>query len=34
MAFIPGIAKESYDPKGKNLFDHISPHQLTEAILS
>ncbi|HYX50871.1 MAG TPA: glycosyltransferase family 9 protein, partial [Ktedonobacteraceae bacterium] len=33
MAFIPGIAKESYNPKGKNLFDHISPHQLTEAIL-
>jgi Glycosyltransferase family 9 (heptosyltransferase) len=33
-AFIPGIAKESYDPKGKNLFDHISPRQLTEAILS
>ncbi len=32
-AFIPGIAKESYNPKGKNLFDHISPHQLTEAIL-
>jgi ADP-heptose:LPS heptosyltransferase len=32
--FIPGIAKESYDPKGKNLFDQISPHQLTEAILS
>ena len=34
MAFIPGIAKESYNPKGKNLFDHIAPHQLTEAILS
>ena len=34
MAFIPGIAKESYNPKGKNLFDHISPHQLTEAIIS
>ncbi len=34
MAFIPGIAKESYNPRGKNLFDHISPHQLTEAILS
>ena len=34
MAFIPGIAKESYDPKGKNLFDHISPQQVTEAILS
>ena len=33
-SFIPGIAKESYNPKGKNLFDHISPHQLTEAILS
>jgi ADP-heptose:LPS heptosyltransferase len=33
-AFIPGIAKESYDPKGKNLFDHIAPYQLTEAILS
>ena len=34
MSFIPGIAKESYNPKGKNLFDHISPHQLTEAIIS
>ena len=31
--FIPGIAKESYNPKGKNLFDHIAPHQLTQAIL-
>ena len=34
LAFIPGIAKESYNPKGKNLFDHISPYQLIEAILS
>jgi Glycosyltransferase family 9 (heptosyltransferase) len=34
MAFIPGIAKESYNPRGKNLFDHIHPHQLTEAIIS
>ena len=34
MAFIPGIAKESYNPKGQNLFDHISPHHITEAILS
>jgi hypothetical protein len=34
MAFIPGIVKESHHPEGKNLFDHISPHQLTEAILS
>jgi Glycosyltransferase family 9 (heptosyltransferase) len=33
-AFVPGIAKESFNPKGKNLFDHISPHQLTDAILS
>lgn len=34
MAFLPGIAKESYSPRGKNLFDHIDPHQLTEAIIS
>jgi hypothetical protein len=33
-AFIPGIAKESYNPRGKNLFDHIHPRQLTEAIIS
>ncbi|MGZ3617474.1 MAG: glycosyltransferase family 9 protein [Ktedonobacteraceae bacterium] len=32
-SFIPGIAKESYNPRGKDLFDHISPNQLTEAIL-
>ena len=34
LAFKPGIAKETYDPSGKNLFDHISPQQVTEAILS
>ncbi len=34
LAFKPGIAKETYDPRGKNLFDHISPQELTEAILS
>ncbi len=34
VAFKPGIAKETYNPRGKNLFDHISPQQLTEAILS
>lgn len=34
MAFIPGIAKESYHAEGKNLFDHIAPHQLTTAILN
>jgi len=33
LAFKPGIAKETYNPRGKNLFDHISPEQLTEAIL-
>ena len=32
-AFRPGIAKESYKSKGQNLFDHISPQQLTEAIV-
>jgi ADP-heptose:LPS heptosyltransferase len=29
----PGIAKEFYDPREANLFDHIAPHQLTAAIL-
>ncbi len=32
--FIPGMSKDSYDPKGKDLFDHISSQELTEAILS
>lgn len=32
-AYRPGIAKESYNPKGRDLFDHISPGQLTEAIM-
>lgn len=31
--FTPGVAKELYHPKGRNLFDHISPQQLTDAIL-
>lgn len=34
LAFKPGIAKETYNPGGKNLFDHITPEQLTEAILN
>lgn len=34
LAFKPGIAKETYNPRGRNLFDHITPAQLTEAILS
>jgi ADP-heptose:LPS heptosyltransferase len=30
---VPGIVKDLYDPKGKNLFDHISPQQLTDVIV-
>jgi ADP-heptose:LPS heptosyltransferase len=33
-AYRPGIIKESYNPKNRDFFDHISPEQLTEAILS
>ncbi len=33
-SFGPGFVKEMYNPRGKNLFDHISPHQLAEAIIS
>ncbi len=33
-SFSPGYVKEMYNPKGKDLFDHISPLQLTEAIIS
>lgn len=33
LAFKPGIAKETYNPGDRNLFDHISPEQLTKAIL-
>jgi ADP-heptose:LPS heptosyltransferase len=32
--FGPGFVKEMYNPKGKNLFDHISPQQLTDTINS
>jgi hypothetical protein len=31
---IPGVVKDMYHPNGKNLFDHIAPQQLTDAILS
>lgn len=30
----PGIAKDFYRPNGRDLFDHIAPWQLTEAILT
>jgi hypothetical protein len=33
-SFSPGFVKEKYNPKGKDLFDHIAPQQLTETILS
>ena len=30
--FVPGIAKVAYNPKGRNLFDHIAPRQVVDAI--
>src|SRR5579884_124330 len=30
----PGVMKDLYDPAGKNLFDHIVPQELTDAICS
>jgi hypothetical protein len=33
-SFSPGFVKDMYNPKGKNLFDHISPQQLAETIIS
>ena len=32
-ALRPGFSKEGYNLKGQNLFDHISPQQVAEAIL-
>ena len=32
-ALFPGMVKEVYNPRDKNFFDHISPQQITEAIL-
>ncbi len=32
--FSPGFVKDMYNPKGKDLFDHVSPQQLAEAINS
>jgi hypothetical protein len=32
-ALRPGIIKEGYQPRGRDLFDHIAPHAVTEAIL-
>ena len=33
-AVIPGIFKEAYNGKQHNFFDHIAPHELTDAIIS
>jgi hypothetical protein len=32
--FGPGFVKEMYNPKGKDLFDHISSQELATAIIS
>jgi hypothetical protein len=34
MAFRPGFSKEAYHMHGRNLFDHIAPQEITEAIIS
>ena len=34
MAFRPGIAKAGFDPKSRDLFDHILPEQVTEIIFN
>lgn len=34
FAFAPGIIKETYHARTMNFFDHISPRQLTDAILA
>jgi glycosyl transferase family 9 (putative heptosyltransferase) len=33
-SFGPGYVKEMYNPGGKDLFDHISPQELAEVIIS
>lgn len=33
-SFSPGYVKEMYNPTGKDLFDHISPQELAEVIIS
>lgn len=33
-SFSPGYVKEMYNPAGKDLFDHISPQELAEVIIS
>ena len=32
--FSPGYVKDMYNPEGKDLFDHISPQELAEVIIS
>lgn len=33
-SFSPGFVKEMYNPRDKDLFDHISPQELAEVIIS
>jgi ADP-heptose:LPS heptosyltransferase len=33
-AFRPGFSKEAYNTRGRNLFDHIDPREVTQAILN
>ena len=33
-AFRPGFSKEAYNTRGRNLFDHIAPREVTAAILN
>jgi len=33
-AFRPGFSKESYNPRGRNLFDHILSQQVVDAIMT
>jgi ADP-heptose:LPS heptosyltransferase len=32
-AFRPGFSKEGYNPKGRDMFDHITPQEVREAIM-
>jgi hypothetical protein len=34
MTMRPGIFKASYDPKGRDLFDHVAPEELAQTILN
>lgn len=31
-AFRPGFSKEGYNPRGRDLFDHITPREFSETV--